>query len=479
MASNNIPEYLGNQARLIPIAKKTEARILSSTLAALGSVHKFAEDLLGSIGKKIGKHSKIECYTEVTFKSKYGTVKPANELRPDGLIIVTVGSRKWLALVEAKITNATLKQKQIESYLDLAKKHGIDAVITISNQFAITPKHRPYTVSKGKLNKVPLYHWSWAYIATRANILVNTKKVIDPAQAYILSELVRFFKHERSGIISYTNMGASWRNACEAFQNRTRINDKEARDCVESWHQFARANAISLGLEIGVDVDVKPQTREHRADHAKHIADDAANLISDKELVANLSIPGATPTIKLKVFMDSSLMTVSMRIKTPQKMGSEGSITWLLDQLKEAIDNKYYAKVRDNSSVLAIWSEKKHSEAAPLKKILQKERLHLLINDNKSITPKFFEIQLKKRIPSQKFSNPKFFVEEAEPLLQVLYTGVGKNLMPKQKERTLKAKTTKKTTKMSKTNKSVVPVATEVAAHNLGAPSGSKPDGGQ
>ncbi len=472
MASNNIPEYLkkfGNPARLIPVSKTPEARTLGSTLATFSSVPKFAESLLSSIGVKLLHKASIECYTEITLNSKN---EVSRKDRPDGLIVITSGNKKpWLALVEAKINNYPLRQEQTERYLDLAKRYNIDAVITISNQFAITPKHHPHIVDKRKIKNVGLYHWSWAYIATKAKMLVNNENISDPAQLYILSELMRFFDDaEISGIKPYPDMGASWRNVCKASWNHnTPINGKAARDCVESWHQFARANAISLGLEIGIDVAVKPQTREHRADPAKHIADDSANLKTHKTLVANLSIPGATPTIKFEAFLGSSLMIVSMRVKIPQNMGSKRSTTWLLNQLKEAIDNKYYAKVRDNSSVLAIWSEKKYIQV-PLKKLLQEECNHLLIGDNKSISPKFFEIQLEKKIDPLKFINPKSFVEEAKPLLQVLYTGVGKNLMPKQKVRTLKAKTRK----MSEANKSIAPATTEITIHNLGAPSGSK-----
>jgi len=50
---------------------------------------------------------------------------------PGRLIIVSTGRQEWRALVEAKSGNAALQEDQVESYLDLAKRNNIDAVITI------------------------------------------------------------------------------------------------------------------------------------------------------------------------------------------------------------------------------------------------------------------------------------------------------------------------------------------------------------
>ncbi len=55
-------------------------------------------------------------------------------LRPNNLLIITMGSRTWSASIESKIGNAELRRDQLEEYLDLAREVGIDAVITISNQ---------------------------------------------------------------------------------------------------------------------------------------------------------------------------------------------------------------------------------------------------------------------------------------------------------------------------------------------------------
>lgn len=107
--------------------------------------YKFTEK--DDVGAPVGKRIKIVCYTEVTFKNNEKMKRP----RPDGLVIITSGSKQWTALIESKIGNAELTKEQVEEYLDLAKTHGINALITISNQFATTPTHHPVKERQGQV----------------------------------------------------------------------------------------------------------------------------------------------------------------------------------------------------------------------------------------------------------------------------------------------------------------------------------------
>lgn len=131
----------GQIARLIPTVadSKKEERATSSLLAAFMVVPEFAREVLSAAGAPTGKRSEITCYTEVCFK----TADNDRNCRPDGLIVVSSQGKKWGALVESKVGSADLKKEQVEEYLDLARAHGIDAVITVSNQFATTPTHHP------------------------------------------------------------------------------------------------------------------------------------------------------------------------------------------------------------------------------------------------------------------------------------------------------------------------------------------------
>jgi len=82
-------------------------------------------------------------------------------MRPDGLILITEESSRWTALVEAKVGNTDLTVEQVSSYAELARPNGVNALITLSNQFAPLPSHHPVNVPSSLRKKVDLYHWSW------------------------------------------------------------------------------------------------------------------------------------------------------------------------------------------------------------------------------------------------------------------------------------------------------------------------------
>lgn len=55
-------------------------------------------------------------------------------MTPDGLIRVSRGSRVWAALVEVKTGRNELQSEQLENYLEAARRNGLQALLTISNQ---------------------------------------------------------------------------------------------------------------------------------------------------------------------------------------------------------------------------------------------------------------------------------------------------------------------------------------------------------
>jgi hypothetical protein len=69
--ANIRPDYLksGERARLIPIVADTsrEQRVASTILAVVTAVPQFADALLSSAGRPVGKTARIACWTEVVF----------------------------------------------------------------------------------------------------------------------------------------------------------------------------------------------------------------------------------------------------------------------------------------------------------------------------------------------------------------------------------------------------------------------------
>lgn len=415
------PDFLasGERARLIPVnaATSKEGRITSCFLASVMSVDEFAKGLLASIGVRLSKTSKVECYTEVVFKNKD---RSEAKIRPDGLIVVTTGNKKWSAIIEAKVNNNEHQCEQVEAYLDLAKKNKIDAVITLSNQFSATPTHHPICVNKTKIRNVSLFHWSWTYLIAEAVMWVKYHGVNDPDQAYILEELVRFLQHDSSGVTSFDRMNSSWKDVCSSIQNRIALKkgSNEIQESVGSWHQFIRNITLHLSLSIGEDVTVYLK-KAHKDNAMKRLDDDSALLASDQVLSAYFDIPNAADRIKFTADLETRSMTVCMRLKAPdERATTKGRINWFLSQLKKTTN--------DNIAVRVAWPSRAPDTLATLTQIKEKG-IDILFSDNLTLKPTAFEAVLTRDLGA-KFKGAKTFVQESEPLLLEFYEQAGQHL---------------------------------------------------
>lgn len=124
----------------------------------MSSVVEFGRVLTKPYGAPSGR---LEAFVEVPFALE------DRKLFPDGLVRVTRGKRTWTALFEVKTGDQLLSAEQIESYLDIARIEGFDAVITISNEIPPIAGQHPTVVDKRKLRRVALHHLSWTKVAHR------------------------------------------------------------------------------------------------------------------------------------------------------------------------------------------------------------------------------------------------------------------------------------------------------------------------
>jgi len=103
MTLRDLPAFLsqGERARLFPVLADTskEGRSASILLACLANIGEFGRSLLDTVGQRAGPRTRIDTYTEICFPGQ-----DEKRLRPDGLTILTTGSRQWRALVEAKMS---------------------------------------------------------------------------------------------------------------------------------------------------------------------------------------------------------------------------------------------------------------------------------------------------------------------------------------------------------------------------------------
>ena len=415
---HNIPDFLesGERARLLPVAKDSnkEQKVTSSLLASIMAVNEFGRGLLTDVGAPAFKRSRISCYTEVVFKGN-GDKK----IRPDGLIVVESGKRRWSALVEAKVGNNPLMKDQIEEYLDLAKEQNIDALITISNQFVSVQTHHPVEVAKIKVRKVSLYHWSWMRIMTNAILLATNKDVSDPDQAFILEELIRYLQHDHSGVLSFNKMDSSWKGVCSANHQNTplRKHAPEVECAVSNWHQLTRFLALQMSIAVGEAVNAY-LTKVQLSDAKRHLDDDTSTLVENGKLHSEFSIAHAASRLKLSADFKRRTLCVSMKLDAPKdRQQVKSRLNWLIKQLLKCEDDEVIIRI--------IWQGRSPDTSATLQE-LRGDDFDYTPPKPKTL-PNAFEI-IRVHDLAGRFSAPKVFVDEAQKVLPDFYETAGQYL---------------------------------------------------
>lgn len=413
------PEYLvsGELARLIPVATKPELRNTCVTCAMLMAVEEFAEVLLGTLGAPVGKRAKTRIWVEPVFKS----VKPDNKDRPDALVIVDNGRREWRALVEAKAKGADLDASQIDRYLDIAKDHGVDAVITISNQFVATPTQSPCDVNRQKLKKVSLFHWSWSYLETEAKIQLSKSAVSDPDQAYILSEYVRYLEHDSAGVSEFEQMGKEWVEACKLYFAKSKLDKKSPLGAavVSDWDELMRCIALRMSRNLETNVTTILSAKE-RKDPNSRLEALQNSFVSTGELESRLEVPGAASPISVEADLTRRSVTVSMFVDAPKdKKRASATVTWLLRQLSKTEDGSIM--------IVAKWPGRTQDACAELTKI--REDADVLVGDRNGQIPRAFEIRAVSDLGG-KFTQRRNFVPELAGCVIRFYDIVGQHVVP-------------------------------------------------
>ncbi|MCW2857995.1 MAG: hypothetical protein JWR52_3610 [Marmoricola sp.] len=321
-------------ARLIPVsgingADEQERRGVSALLAVLESVREFGRAITVPLGAPAGA---ISTFVEVPF------TLAERKVRPDGLIRVTRGKQTWTALVEAKTGRNDLQAAQLEDYLDVAREHQFDAVLTISNELVVAPGEHPTAVDKKKLKKVALDHLSWSQIHTEAVIERLNRSVADPDQAWILAELIRYLEHDRSGAVDFDDMGSSWVTVRNSVANRTlRAGDKGASEVVARYGQLISFAGMRLSRKLGVDV--RPAlSRAELKDLGAYTQVGVKRLVDTGMLTGALRVPNAAAPIEITADLRSGLITCSVVIAAPGQGRNTTRVTWLTRQLTKAPD---------------------------------------------------------------------------------------------------------------------------------------------
>lgn len=323
-----------NAARLIPTsgingAEEQERRATSALLAVMSSVKEFGRVLTARMGAPAGT---LETYIEVPF------VLGDKKVFPDGLIRAKRGSKVWTALVEVKTGTNELQREQLENYLDVAREHRFDALLTISNEISPAAGSHPTVVDKRKAKYVPMFHLSWTEVLTAAIMQKEFRGVADPDQAWILGELIRYLEHPKSGAVEFTDMGPSWVGVRDAVSSGTlRKTDKDAAQVASRFDALLRYGALKLGQRLGADV-TQVLSKAEVADPSVRIAAVTDMLVTEGKMSGAIRIPNAVSPLTISVDIRAAQITCAFSITAPTEGRQTTRVNWLLRQLKDGPD---------------------------------------------------------------------------------------------------------------------------------------------
>jgi hypothetical protein len=294
------------------------------------AVPEFGHALLKELGAP--KSPLIQTFAEVRFKDGSGKT-----IIPDGAIVCERGRKSWTCLVEVKTGKAELREDQVAGYLEVAREHGFDGVLTISNQITSSSTESPVSLDKRRLGKRGLWHFSWWRIITEAIVQSRYRGVSDPDQAWILGELIAYLDSEASGAGGFGDMGDKWVAVRKAAHDGTlRSNSAEAREVAERWEEFAQYLCLGLSQDLGRTVTAPRPRNSTTAGlldaHVKRIAETGV-------LETVLRVPAAVGDIRIQADLRAKRTLVSVEVDAPAEGRPKSRINWLLRQLADASDD--------------------------------------------------------------------------------------------------------------------------------------------
>ena len=414
----DLPEFLasGERARLFPVLADTskEGRATSIFLACLSNVREFADQLLRSVGRPIGVTSRISAFTEVSFKKSHSDTGH----RPDGLIIVRTGNSQWTALVEAKIGNAELSDDQIETYLKLARAHGIDAVITLSNQHATSASDHPVKIDKKTIGNTTLFHWSWMDILTAADLLLTNNQVEDHEQRILLNEFRRFLSHDSTGVKGFDRMPSEWPELIRDLGAGAHLTNQSEHltKVIRAWHLELQNLSLVLSRQIGVPASVKLSRAEERNPDDR-LKNSCSDFLKNQCLTGVLFIPEAAANIDVSVDARARTFSVGAKLDAPaDRKRTTSKINWLLSQIKDVPPENTFIRVH--------WPRRAYTQHTLAE---LRQDVNIAAGAYSDLTPSALEVVVVKHT-DRRFTQVTGFVEDIEKIVPEFYGSIGSRL---------------------------------------------------
>ena len=178
--------------------------------------------------------------------------------------------------------------------------------------------------------------------------------VKDPDQAWILSELIAYLEHEKSGAIGFEDMGKNWVQVRNSARDGTiRATDGGVQDVVDRWEQFIEYLCLGLSQDLGVQV-LSAQSRAK--DGVRWTESLVKTLESDGKLSGSFRVPDAVGPIDVEADLRSRLTRTSLRVSAPKEGRPLTRINWILRQLSKAPRDLrievQFARTKETSALL-------------------------------------------------------------------------------------------------------------------------------
>ena len=407
-------------ARIIPTliptsgirgAREQETRATSALLSVLGAVNEFGRTILRRrLGAPAGP---VEAFVEVTLKLADGRTP-----RPDGLVRIRRGKKTWTAIFEVKTGTNQLDAEQVETYVDAAREHGFDAVVTISNQIMPSTGEHPVKISGNKLKSVSLHHMSWVALVTEAVMEHEHRGVADPEQAWILGELIAYLEDPRSGAMQFADMGQDWVKVRDGARARTlRHNGEGVRDVVERWDEFSRYLCLRLGRKVGADVQ-QVLSREDQNDPVGHRSRLARALAEDGTLQCTLRVPSAVADVSIQADLRARTVSASLSVAARKDVQPRARVNWFVRQLRD--------QAPGDVQVVTAFEARSATTSKPLHALIENPSAALL--EDRKVPPRRFTFTLTREMGTRRDSGARSFIDSITSLVDEFYRSIAQNL---------------------------------------------------
>mgnify|MGYP006083839853 FL=1 len=397
-----------SKTRLIPLLKTGDEMALTSILlSSIRLIKEFKDSVFKEL--KLKRSGKAYYYSEVVFHDIDTTS------RLDGMILVVVSGKIEDAIfIEVKNDKAKIEEEQILKYYKLAQLlNNVPKILTISNEFVFDSSHSPITI-KNQSKKISLYHFSWTYIKTIAQLLLfdNENNIDDEDQINIMKEVMHYFNDERSGVNGFRLMSKGWKAVSEKIKSQQPLNDKnEIIEAITSWHQEENDMSLMLSRKLGVLVKSNIENPKSKLNR------DIKRLKDKQFLSTSLRIKGAVSDLKVIVDFRRRTISMSVRVIPPLDKGTISRISSIKKQL---------SKCKDSSLLENLYIDADIKFSSKSIKYNYTNIDQFYEHDNiKNLNIIAFDIELIKTV---KIDSTKIFVAEIEKMLLNYYNLIVQDL---------------------------------------------------